>query len=60
LRTCFSSGLAHVDPEVDGAGGIPEPQVRLVFVPDLVAKDQVLMGVQGEREQAHHHALVGL
>lgn len=61
-------GLAHFDPDALGAGEVGQVHIRVVRVGQAGAKAQgavaiaqvlQLVGVQGQRHQAHHHALVG-
>ncbi|KAF1858298.1 hypothetical protein Lal_00014799 [Lupinus albus] len=52
-------GLADLDPEVDGPRQVLEPQGGLFDVEQVLAVGERRVGVQGEGEQADHHALVG-
>jgi hypothetical protein len=58
FRITFSSA-AHFNRQLDGAGQVLVPQIRLLDVEQALGKGQRVVGVDGERHQAHHHALVG-
>ncbi|MNT22273.1 hypothetical protein D3C72_1576520 [compost metagenome] len=58
LEDALFVGLAHFDPQLDGARQVFLPQVGLFRVEQALGKRQRLVGMDGERQQAHHHALV--
>src|SRR5450830_334586 len=53
-------GLAHFDPQFNGARQILLPQVRLVRVEQALGEFQALAGVDGKGQQADHDPLVRL
>ena len=51
--------LAQFDPFLDQAGQILAPQVRLVRIAQALAELQMLVRMQCEHQQPHHHAFIG-
>ena len=52
--------LADLDPVLDLAGQVPLPEIGLVRVGQALAERKMLVRIQRERQQPHHHAFVGL
>jgi hypothetical protein len=65
---CPAASLAHLalvrkpdlDPALDRSGQVALHQVGLVLAAEAASEFQPFPGMEGERENPHHHALVRL